>query len=176
MAEGSTATADSREPAPKRAGRWRLRPAYPADAMSVSALVRESFLHRAARDWTASAVDVFLNESSAPVLADRIGASAYAAIACSDRTMAGFLLLPVPSTLGMLFVAPTYQLMGVGRALWERALWYVATQHPEVGTIELNATPYATAFYRRLGFEETDGEFVVAGCRATRMAFRLRAA
>jgi len=41
---------------------------------------------------------------------------------------------------------------------------------PEVKTVELNSTPYATLAYRALGFVPISREFEQAGCRATRMA------
>ena len=51
----------------------------------------------------------------------------------------------------------------------------VQTRFPEVKTIELNALPYALAFYRSIGFVPISREFESKGFRATRMACWLAA-
>ena len=84
--------------------------------------------------------------------------------------MLGFLLMPTPALLGMLFVHPDWLRRGVGRELWETARQYVEGNQKSVRTVELNATPYAVPFYLSLGFMPISKEFKQAGCRATRMA------
>lgn len=82
----------------------------------------------------------------------------------------GYVLMPSPALLGMLFVDPSAHRRGIAMRLWEAAREHVEHAHPEVRTIELNATPHALGFYRCAGFVPISGEFVLGGCRATRMA------
>lgn len=141
-----------------------------AEAGAASAVVQASFLALAAKDWDGSAQQVFLAESSAEALVERLRVAAYAAGAFEGQQMVGFLLMPNEALLGMLFVDPKWVRQGVGRALWERAREHVEAQFPAIKTVELNATPNALPFYRSIGFVPISEEFTRAGCRTTRMA------
>jgi GNAT superfamily N-acetyltransferase len=141
-----------------------------ADAEAASALVHLSFTKLSADDWEPDARQFFLGESSAAALRTAFQSCAYAAGAFSGHTMIGFILMPKPSVLGMLFVHPDSLRLGIGKHLWEQARSHVEASFPEVKTVELNATPYALNFYRTIGFVPISAEFVRGGCRATRMA------
>jgi len=154
--------------------RVAIRAATDADADTASALVHASFHALAATDWQAEAVDTFVRESSPDGIRARLATAAYAAVAHAGDAMVGFLLMPKPALLGMLFVDPLHARRGVGRALWEAARMHVQTAFPDTGTVELNATPYARAFYRALGFAPISSEYRFHGTRATRMACWLR--
>ena len=147
-----------------------LRVVNTADAALASALVQLSFLELAGGDWEPEAHQSFLNESSPIALSEALNTSIYAAGAFVADAMVGFLLMPKPSHLSMLFVHPDYLRQGIARQLWERARGHVEANFPEIKTIELNATPYAVDFYRSVGFVPISTEFTISGCRATRMA------
>ena len=147
-----------------------LRRVGASDAESISQLVHASFLELAAADWEPNAVKTFLSESSLQGLAAALKAPAYAAAEFLDEKPTGFLLMPKPSILGMLFVHPAHLRGGIARRLWESARSFVGVEHPEVETVEANSTPYALAAYRSLGFAPISSEFRRAGCRAIRVA------
>ena len=155
--------------------RVAIRAATGEDADAASALVHASFHALAAADWQAEAVETFVRESSPDGIRARLATAAYAAVAHAGDAMVGFLLMPRPALLGMLFVEPRHARQGVGRALWEAARAQVQNAFPDTGTVELNATPYAYAFYRALGFAPISSEYRFHGTRATRMACWLRA-
>ena len=72
----------------------------------------------------------------------------------------------VPTMIGRSFNAPV-------AADWEPAACRVFLEEasvPDVKTVELNASPHAGPFYRRVGVPPISAEFVRGGCRATRMA------
>ena len=142
----------------------------PEDATVVSELVHHSFVELVASDWEPDARNVFLGESSPSALRQSLLSSAYAAGAFSAGMLVGFILMPKPSLLGMLFVHPDRLRLGIARQLWEGARTHIETAFPEVKTVELNATPYALRFYRSVGFVPISAEFMRGGCRATRMA------
>ena len=98
-----------------------IRKADPIDAAEISSLVHHSFTILAASDWSESAVEVFLSESSPPALRDKLECSPFAAVAFAEERIVGFVMLTRPNLLGMLFVHPDFARQGVGRSLWENA-------------------------------------------------------
>jgi GNAT superfamily N-acetyltransferase len=152
-------------------GGYEVRIATERDAARVSALVHESFSTLAAKDWSPAAQECFLAEvSSVEQMARKIADSAFSAVAVAGAEVVGFILMPAPAVLGMLFVHSAWLRRGIATALWEAARAHIETHFPEVKTVELNSTPYATLAYRALGFVPISREFEQAGCRATRMA------
>ena len=145
------------------------------DSEAISALVQESFQKLAAADWDDQAQQNFIANASSESIAERLQSAVYAAAEFSDDQPTGFILFPKPSLLGMLFVNPNRIGQGIARHLWEAARVHIESAYPEIKTIELNSTPYAVNIYRALGFVPISAEFVVDGCRATRMACWLRA-
>jgi GNAT superfamily N-acetyltransferase len=140
------------------------------DAEQASRLVHASFRALAAHDWSPEATEAFRAGSTPDRLREKIAGAAYAAVAQSAEQTVGFLLMPSPAMLGMLFVHPAWSLRGIGRRLWEGARAHVEVEFPGIKTIELNATPFALSFYRSLGFAPISAPFVVNGARAIRMA------
>lgn len=147
-----------------------IRPVRPSEAASISALVRESFVELAAPDWEERAQQRFFAEIEPESLARKIAAAAYAAGAFRGDRILGFLLMPSPALLGSLFVHPNSLRQGIATALWESARLRLETAFPEVRTVELNSTPYALEFYRKVGFVPISAEFTRDGARVIRMA------
>jgi ribosomal protein S18 acetylase RimI-like enzyme len=140
-----------------------------ADVEAVSALVQLSFKELAAPDWEPNAREVFLAESS-PTSMRAAPKPVYALAAFDAEHPVGFILMPTPAFLGLLFVHPQYLRRGIGRALWDQARAFIEETYPDTQTVETNSTPYAFRFYRAIGFVPISSEFIKGGCRATRMA------
>ena len=151
-----------------------MRTVDQADVEAISALVQLSFTERAARDWEPNAREVFLAESS-PASMRAAPKPTYAVAAFDAERPVGFISMPNPAFVGLLFVHPRYLRRGIGRALWEQARAFIEKTYPEAQTVETNSTPYAVKFYRSVGFVPISAEFFKSGCRATRMACWLRA-
>lgn len=149
---------------------FSIRAVTETDAAAAAAVVHQSFIQLASGDWGASAQQWFLADSSPEKLANKLRAAAYAAGAFAGERMVGFLLMPTPSLLGMLFVHPERLRQGIGTKLWESARERVEAAFPAVKTVELNTTPCALEFYRTIGFVPISAEFSRDGARATRMA------
>lgn len=140
-----------------------------SEADSLSALVHRSFTASASQDWEPIACTTFYAETSPAALRTNISVAAYVAAAYDGKNPVGFVLMPNPSTVGMLFVDPARQRNGIGRSLWESSRAYLRANYPEIIKVTLNSTPCAYSFYRALGFVAVGDEFVIRGCRATRM-------
>jgi GNAT superfamily N-acetyltransferase len=141
-----------------------------SEATAASDLVRVSFTALAADDWEPKAQTTFLEEASPGQMQRKLRLAACALGAYAQGNLVGLLLMPRPAVLEMLFVHPEHVRKGLAKSLWERARTEIESSFPAVKTIELNSTPYALSFYRAVGFAPISSEFVVSGCRATRMA------
>ncbi|HSN34423.1 MAG TPA: GNAT family N-acetyltransferase [Ideonella sp.] len=147
-----------------------IRPLTQADADSASQVAREAFSRYVAPDWEVNACEHFNAHSTPEVMRESLQCPAYAAGAFAGASLVAFILMPQPSLVGMLFVRPAAIRQGVGRQLWECARAHIEQSFPKVVTVELNSSPHATSFYRRLGFVPISAEYRRAGSRATRMA------
>lgn len=141
-----------------------------SEAEAASQVIHDSFLALASEDYEPEARQRFLTRSSPIGLAAEIRKSAVSVAAFDDHRMVGFLLMPNPSLIGVLFVHPDCLRQGIAGKLWEQARTSLAANFPAVETVELNATPYAVNFYRSIGFVPMTTEFFRDGHRATRMA------
>lgn len=139
-------------------------------AERISALVHRSFTELCAQDWEPGATRGFLEETSPAALSVALQLPTFAAVESEGDAPIGFLLIPRPSLLSLLFVHPGHLRKGVAGRLWEAARGHIEAVHPETKTVELNSTPYAFGAYRALGFVPISTEFVRRGCRVTRMA------
>ena len=147
-----------------------LRLLSEADAAAASAVARRSFAAFVAPDWEPRAIEHFYAHSAPEVLVEMLQSCACLAGAFSGDRMVGFILMPQPSFVRMLFVEPSAMRRGAGRRLWEFARAHIGRCFPKVATVELSSSPHAVAFYRRIGFAPLSAPFVRDGCRATRMA------
>jgi predicted GNAT family N-acyltransferase len=141
-----------------------------AHAAEASGVVQESFLALAAADWRPEARASFLEDTAPVRLLTKLSTMTFAAGAFSEGGIAGVILMPSPTLVGLLFVNPRRLRLGIGQALWESARAHIEAEFPEVNTVELNATPYAVRFYKSVGFVPISSEFEREGRRAIRMA------
>ena len=150
--------------------KFTIRTVTEAESVAASAVVQASFTQLAAADWEPRAQQVFLAASSPEAMAEKLKVAACARAAFVGEQMVGFLLMPSPTVLGMLFVHPQWLRQGIAGALWQSARSYIEATYPDAQTVELNATPYAIDFYLSVGFVPLSREFKRDGCRVTRMA------
>ena len=77
-----------------------------SEAEAASQVIHDSFLALASEDYEPEARQRFLTRSSPIGLAAEIRKSAVSVAAFDDHRMVGFLLMPNPSLIGVLFVHP----------------------------------------------------------------------
>ncbi|MGE5668160.1 MAG: GNAT family N-acetyltransferase [Betaproteobacteria bacterium] len=149
---------------------FTIRAVTEGDSAAASAVVQASFTQLAAADWEPAAQQWFIAASSPEAMAEKLKVAACARAAFVGERMVGFLLMPSPTVLAMLFVDPQWLRQGIARELWQSARSYIEATYPDAQTVELNATPYAVDFYLSVGFVPLSREFTRDGCRITRMA------
>jgi GNAT superfamily N-acetyltransferase len=147
-----------------------IRIASPEDATAISQLVQSSFRACVAPDWELEAQESFYDETTAEKLAARLRESAFAAVYEVDAKVEGVIVLPRPNLVQLCFVATEHLRHGIGGALWEAPRAHLEENHPEVKTVELNASPYAVAAYKAMGFYPISKQYRRRGWVATRMA------
>jgi GNAT superfamily N-acetyltransferase len=147
-----------------------IRPLAEDDFLGAAALVRESFMRHIAPDWSEAARESFCAEATPDLFAQLAEAGAFSIGLFEQGTLRGVLVMPKPTRLRMLFVDSRHLGRGFGRMLWQQARTHLATHHPDVQTVELNASPYAYGFYLQLGFAPLSREYANLGARTTRMA------
>lgn len=86
--------------------------------------------------------------------------------------MVGMISLRNETHISLLFVDGQYHRMGIGRGLIDYVSRYVLTEEGH-DSITVDAALYATGFYHRLGFVDTDREQTRDGIRYTPMMRRI---
>jgi ribosomal protein S18 acetylase RimI-like enzyme len=147
------------------------RSAERADAMGISALVKDALLPLTLPEWTPEAVSSLLAKASPEALAEHIGAAAFAHVCVDARRVVGFILCTSWHFLNLLVVAPSFQRRGIGSYLVRLLFRHVADAASDLSVIEVNATRYSFPFYRRLGFYPLSEFIDFDGCRFVRLGY-----
>lgn len=148
-----------------------FRVAERSDAKQVSDLVQRTFLPPTLPGWTAAAVEKLFGASSPEALVSRFESAAFAHVCVSDGLVVGHINCKLPRLISLLVVHPSFQRLGVGSQLLERALLHIENVTPEISVVEVNATEYSIPFYRRRAFYPISELIDFEGCRFVRMAF-----
>ncbi len=88
-----------------------------------------------------------------------------------DR-LAGMLGIRNENHISLLFVKDEYHNLGIGRALLQYAFRQAKVFGIEDFTV--NAAPYATGFYHKIGFEDSSREVTTDGIRFTPMRIKFK--
>ncbi|MDE7000676.1 MAG: GNAT family N-acetyltransferase [Lachnospiraceae bacterium] len=149
--------------------RISIRPAYRDEWDDAMALAWRTFMQFEARDFTPEGVESFQDFITDTVLYKMFVLGSYQLFGAYDNSrMIGMLSLRGETHISLLFVDEQYHRMGIGRGLIEYVSEYVQTEEGH-GSITVNAAPYATGFYHRVGFVDTDVEQACDGIRYTPM-------
>lgn len=131
-----------------------IRPATPADAAAISALilgVSPSFTLRP----DGEGAEVFLATLTPEAIGGCLASPDYAyLVAEEDGALAGLVGMRESRHLYHLFVAPAFQGRGLSRRLWEAAM-AAALRAGNPGEFTVNSSPYAVPIYERFGFVPT---------------------
>lgn len=149
--------------------RISIRPAYRSEWDDAMALAWRTFMQFEAQDYTPEGVGSFQDFITDTVLYRMFMLGVYQLFGAFDNgRMVGMLSLRAETHISLLFVDGKYHRRGIGRGLIEYVSQYVLTEEGH-GSITVNAAPYATGFYHRVGFVDTDVEQACDGIRYTPM-------
>lgn len=128
-----------------------LRPATPADAPAIAALIGD-LAHYFVADPAAASVQPFLGTFRAEAIAGLLGKPEFFAL-CAEAggELQGVITLHRPAHVHHLFVRPAAHRRGIARQLWQA----VQAELPAEAIITVNSSEYAAPVYQRLGFIPT---------------------
>jgi len=150
-----------------------IRLATTEDAPRISALATRLSWAHVLTDQPPAGVDKLLVWMSPDAVAGRIAAGHRHHVAEVGAVLAGAIGTRDDSHVHLLFVDDSFQRRGIARALWQVARdACVVAANPE--RITVNASAFAVAAYRRLGFVDLGPQQQRDDVIATPMAYRLR--
>lgn len=149
--------------------RISIRPAYRDEWDDAMSLAWRTFMQFEAQDFTPAGVESFQEFITDTILYRMFMLGSYQLFGAYDNgRMVGMISLRGETHISLLFVDGKYHRMGIGRGLIEYVSRYVLTEEGHDG-ITVNAAPYATGFYHRMGFVDTSAEQASDGIRYTPM-------
>lgn len=151
-----------------------VRPAYRGEWDDAMALAWRTFMQFEARDFTPEGIESFQDFITDSVLYRMFMMGVYQLFGAYDNgRMVGMLSLRGETHISLLFVDERYHRRGIGRQLVEYVSEYVLREEGHQ-RITVNAAPYATGFYHRMGFVDTGREQYNDGIRFTPMERSIR--
>jgi len=149
--------------------RISIRPAYRNEWDDAMALAWRTFMQFEAQDFTSTGVESFQDFITDTILYRMFILGSYQLFGAYDNSrMIGMISLKGETHISLLFVDEKYHRRGIGRGLIEYVSTYVLTEEGQ-NSLTVNAAPYATGFYHRMGFVDTDKEQTCDGIRYTPM-------
>lgn len=146
-----------------------VRPAYREEWDDAMALAWRTFMQFEAKDYTPEGIESFQDFITDTVLHRMFVMGSYQLFGAYDNSkMVGMISLRNETHISLLFVDEKYHRIGIGRKLIEYVSDYVLNEEGH-HMITVNAAPYATGFYHRVGFIDTDTEQTNDGIRYTPM-------
>ncbi len=149
-----------------------IRTLSPEDWDIATALVWRVFLRCNAADYEQEGIESFLNFISDEHLRQFCRLQEFEMYgAYRGQRLLGVALLRTGCHISLLFVDTDYHRQGIGKKL----IMHLAAQVKMRGggCLTVNATPFATEFYHRLGFTDTDREQHKEGIRFIPMVLLL---
>ncbi len=123
-----------------------------SEAERAVALVRDCFDRYVAGDYPPHGRAEFYLYAEPAALARRQGNGHFTLVAVEDGRLLGVLEMRLPGHICLCFVAPHAFRRGVATALCDTAIARCQTLESELMAIEVNASPYGEAFYKKYGF------------------------
>ena len=148
---------------------YKIRMAYQNEWEDAMALAWKTFLEFEADDYAPEGIRSFEDFITDSTLHRMFIMGAYQMFVALDGSrMAGMITVRGNSHISLLFVDKEYHRRGIGRALMEGLCGYLRTEL-NIRRVTVNAAPFGTGFYHRLGFKDLKPEQMSSGIRYTPM-------
>lgn len=153
---------------------YTIRMAYRDEWEDAMALAWKTFLEFEAEDYAPEGIRSFEDFITDNTLHRMFIMGAYQMFVALDGSkMAGMITVRSNSHISLLFVDKEYHMRGIGRALMEGLCGYLRTEL-NIRRVTVNAAPFGTGFYHRLGFTDIQPEQTSSGIRYTPMELFLK--
>ena len=152
---------------------WEVRSAYRDEWQDAMALVWKTFLRFEAEDYTPEGIQHFQEFITDSTLYRMFVTGSYEMIvAVEGKKIIGVITVRSGGHVSLLFVDEQYHRRGVGKSLVQYLCNYLLTE-AGISRITVNASPYGTGFYHKMGFRDTGLETWQNGILYTPMEFIL---
>lgn len=152
---------------------YTIRTLYQDEWEEAMRLAWDTFMIYEAPDYSMRGVQNFRDFIRDPVLKKMFLKGDYQTWGAFDKgIMIGLVSIRNRSHISLLFVDGDHHRQGVATALLQTLFAY-ARDEMDISEITVNAAPYATDFYHKVGFTDLCGEKETDGIRYTPMIIRL---
>ncbi|EOS28771.1 hypothetical protein C807_03292 [Lachnospiraceae bacterium 28-4] len=153
---------------------YEIRMAYQGEWEEAMALAWKTFLEFEADDYSPEGIRSFEDFITDSTLRRMFIMGAYQMFVAMDGSkMAGMITVRSNSHISLLFVDKEYHRKGIGKALMEGLCGYLRTEL-DIRRVTVNASPFGTEFYHRIGFTDLESEQTSSGIRYTPMELILK--
>lgn len=143
------------------------------DIQTVIALVTEVFNTHVAPEYSSAGCEEFYRFASKDGLLTRLQSNQATFVAIISDKIYGITEIRPPNHISLLFVDTAQQRMGLGKALFAHARFWITENYPNTRYISVNASPNAQNAYIRWGFEATHSEQEYHGIRFIPMLYHI---
>lgn len=146
----------------------------PDEETAVVNLVLEVFDEFVAPQYADEGVTEFKKYVRADVLYDRLKDGNIVKVAECEGKIIGVIEIRENSHIALLFVKKSHQREGLARELLKRSIEICRERKPDIHKITVNSSPNAVTAYRKIGFQDIEGERLVNGIRFIPMELTLK--
>lgn len=148
---------------------YEIRMAYREEWEDAMALAWKTFLEFEADDYTLEGISSFEDFITDNTLYRMFIMGVYPMfVAVDGKRLAGMITARSNAHISLLFVDREYHRQGIGRALMGKLCEYLKGESG-VRRVTVNAAPFSTGFYHKLGFADLEPEQTSSGIRYTPM-------
>ena len=152
---------------------YEIRLAYREEWEDAMALAWKTFLEFEADDYTLEGIRSFEDFITDNTLYRMFIMGAYPMFVAADgKRLAGMITARSNAHISLMFVGREYHRQGIGRALIRKLCEYLRGESG-VRRVTVNAAPFSTGFYHKVGFVDLQPEQTSSGIRYTPMELLL---
>jgi ribosomal protein S18 acetylase RimI-like enzyme len=132
-----------------------IRPMRPDEVLAVVGLVARSFWLSVAPLYSPQGTAEFLAYANAESMLRRLEEDHFVLVALQTGQVVGMVEVRHHEHISLLFVEPSHQRQGIGRALLSQALQAMRESRPDLVEITVNSSPNSVEAYTHFGFIPT---------------------
>jgi GNAT superfamily N-acetyltransferase len=144
-----------------------------SDVNQVSAFIEGVFNQFVAPEFSQDGVDEFMKYIQPDALVNHLSKNYFGIIALVGAEIIGTIVMRDYSHVALFFVDSQHQRLGIGTALFRRALEHCCRHDVNITHITVNSSPNAVTVYKKINFEPTDKEQCVNGIRFVPMVMHM---
>lgn len=148
---------------------YEIRPLYVSEWDEAMRIAWDTFVLYDAPEYSKEGIQNFKNFVNDPILKTLFIDGKYRTLAAfHNGFMVGIVGVRNETHISLLFVDSDYHKKGIATKLLDEMFKIIKKEYQK-NEITVNSSPYATGFYHKIGFVDTDSERLTDGIRYTPM-------